>query len=499
MKFWWQEGSKTFVYSTISSTTTRAVSPHYPLCCFAFPAHDDFYSTSYLNCCFLFHPFRKSLLCYFPFYWPWNITFGNPFKYSTEKQELKRRRRKSWEAFTHTVEDVNDDTGRFSAGRDASVVARIGSDGVADQKQVLQSMLAGFDRDFLTVLSCGWRSTRGEVVVSNRRFTSIWARVHSTSATENLQTFVPGEVSGRFWHVLCYAGEADVTSAADVHLRAAMDEGLRHCSVIRPSRFQILHKSKSVLVSAFRHLEIQRNCALQTCLPQRLDQTLKLKLNRQVWYSQRRSALRVVRGFRPQLTRILSMNTLVKLFTWRNRMEYSWVRLVSSMCVFTFRRTQVPNFSLVSSAWTFVRLDVSTVQLRFCSRADRMKSSPTASRLACFRYRSKVLRRWDKWIISSMLDSVWSLLFASEEGLSWKMGLVAENLQLYGNRISDNAITVLGIETTTKVSHTSLTIQITWSTTFWNCIEFGRLMDVSFTIEYCRGLSRMLSIHQPRC
>ena len=46
---------------------------------------------------------------------------------------------------------------------------------------------------------------------------------------EDLHSLVPGEMARRFRHVFCNARQADVAPTPNVHFRAAVDVGLRHC------------------------------------------------------------------------------------------------------------------------------------------------------------------------------------------------------------------------------------------------------------------------------
>ena len=105
-----------------------------------------------------------------------------------------------------TVENVNDDTGWFSATWDAGVIARICSHCVANEQVTLQAVVTCFD---------GELHARRWVVVS--------------CVAQHAHPFVPGEMGGRFGHLLGHTRQVDVAAASYVHFRAAVDHCLRHC------------------------------------------------------------------------------------------------------------------------------------------------------------------------------------------------------------------------------------------------------------------------------
>lgn len=139
-----------------------------------------------------------------------------------------------------TVKNVDNDTGRLSSSWNAGIVAGIGRHSVADEKQVLQSVLTCFDRHFPS----RQRRHDGRLAQKARLFVAI---VHhlmlllllmllvltrlvtiSSATTEYLQSFVPGEMRRWFGHVFSHARQANVASTSDVHLRTSVDVSLRY-------------------------------------------------------------------------------------------------------------------------------------------------------------------------------------------------------------------------------------------------------------------------------
>ena len=108
---------------------------------------------------------------------------------------------------------MDDDADRFGSGRNASVVAGIEHGGVAYVEQVVHAVRRRFDRHF-------------PVGMRRRRRLRRCRRLVVTLVAEDVRTFEPGEVCRRFGHFLGLARQPDVASAADVHFRTALDDGL---------------------------------------------------------------------------------------------------------------------------------------------------------------------------------------------------------------------------------------------------------------------------------
>ena len=129
---------------------------------------------------------------------------------------------------------MDDDAGRFGARRYAGVVAGIRRHRVTYEQQILQSVLTRFDRHFAS----GQRRHNRRFPVETRLLGDLLVRmllvrlevlaVRTSAAAEYLHSFVPGEVCRRFGHVFGHARQADVASAADVHLRTSVYECLRY-------------------------------------------------------------------------------------------------------------------------------------------------------------------------------------------------------------------------------------------------------------------------------
>lgn len=136
---------------------------------------------------------------------------------------------------------MDDDAGRLGPGRDARVVAGVGGDRVADEQNVLESLLARFDRDF-GPSGAGRGRRLGEqaerlarllVVLLVRLLQMVLLQpvqmlLRAAAARVDLHALVPSEVRRRLRHILGDARQTDVASAADVHFRRSVDVRLRH-------------------------------------------------------------------------------------------------------------------------------------------------------------------------------------------------------------------------------------------------------------------------------